>query len=118
MVRTRLVSSAALHAVILASFLSVSPAFADEAYSITIKDHKFSPEELRVPTGKKVKLIIKNEDATPEEFESYSLKREKVVGGNSQITVFVGPLKAGSYEYVGEFNSKTAKGRIVAGENT
>ena len=37
--------------------------------AITIKDHKFTPEELRIPAGKAVVLQIKNEDASAEEFE-------------------------------------------------
>lgn len=82
-------------------------------HMITIKNHKFSPAELTLPAGKKVKLVIKNQDPTPEEFESYSLHREKIVGGNSQIIVFVGPLKPGVYDYFGEFNPKTAQGKII-----
>ena len=83
-------------------------------YHIAIESHKFSPERIEVPAGKKVKLIVDNRDATPEEFESATLKIEKVIPGKSKATVFVGPLKAGEYKFVGEFNEKTAKGVIVA----
>jgi plastocyanin len=83
-------------------------------YTIIIKDHKFTPAELKLPAGEKHKLIVKNEDATPEEFESHDMKREKIVAGNSQITVNVGPLKAGTYKYFGEFNQATAQGVIIA----
>ena len=69
---------------------------------------------MEVPTGKKVKLLIENRDSTPEEFESHSLNREKVIPGKSTGTVYIGPLAAGSYPFVGEFNEKTAKGVIVA----
>jgi len=85
-----------------------------EEFIITIKDHQFSPQELAIPAGQKVKLIIENQDATAEEFESYDLNREKVVAGNSQIIIFVGPLKPGTYEYFGEFHQATAQGVIVA----
>lgn len=84
------------------------------AFTIEIKDHKFFPAELIVPAGKKIKLTIKNQDNTPEEFESYDLNREKVVAANSSIIVFVGPLKQGRYKYFGEFNQKTAQGLIIA----
>ena len=66
-----------------------------------------------MPAGKKVKLIVKNEDATPEEFESKKLKREKVIPGKSQATIFVGPLKAGEYPFVGEFHEDTASGKLL-----
>jgi plastocyanin len=81
---------------------------------VTIKDHKFSPDRIEVPAGKKVKMIVENKDATPEEFESETLKIEKVIPGNSKATIYVGPLKPGEYKFVGEFNEKTAKGVIVA----
>jgi hypothetical protein len=87
---------------------------ADADYTLTIKDHKFQPAELTIPAGKKVTIQIVNQDATPEEFESYTLNREKVVAGNSSIKVYVGPLVAGKYPFFGEFNQATAQGVIVA----
>jgi plastocyanin len=81
---------------------------------IVIKDHKFSPAELRIPANKKVKIIVENQDATPEEFESFELNREKVVSGNGKITVFIGPLKPGTYKYFGDFHQDTAQGTIIA----
>lgn len=83
-------------------------------FKLTIENHKFSPDRIEVPVGKKVKLIVENKDATPEEFESDKLKIEKVIPGKSKATIFVGPLKAGEYPFAGEFNEKTAKGVIVA----
>jgi plastocyanin len=93
-----------------------APALAAEIpnVEITIKNHQFTPAEVKVPAGKKFTLLVKNQDATAEEFESHSLKREKVIAGNSQATIKIGPLKAGSYEFVGEFHEATAKGKIIA----
>ncbi|MCE9521218.1 MAG: cupredoxin domain-containing protein [Alphaproteobacteria bacterium] len=93
-----------------------SPTLADETptFEIAIKNHKFEPATLEVPANKKVKLVIKNQDPTPEEFESYELNREKVIAGNSQAIVFVGPLDPGTYPFFGEFNQATAQGKIVA----
>lgn len=82
-------------------------------YVIVIKDHLFHPAEIKIPAGTKVKLVIRNEDPTPEEFESYDFNREKIVGGNSQIKIFVGPLKPGRYEFFGEFNPGTAQGLLI-----
>ena len=83
-------------------------------FKLVIKDHRFVPAELKVPAGQKIKLVVENQDATPEEFESYSLNREKIVPGKGKITVMVGPLKPGKYEFFGEFNMDTAQGVVIA----
>lgn len=98
----------------LAFLLSPLLAVAADDITIVIKDHKFSPAEVRVPAGQKVKLIIDNQDATPEEFESAELNREKVIAPKSKATVWIGPLKPGKYPFMGEFNQATAKGVVIA----
>jgi len=85
----------------------------DPSYTLVIKDHRFQPTEVEVPAGQKVALIVKNNDSTPEEFESTELRREKVVAGGDQITVYIGPLKPGRYEFFGDFNPTTARGHII-----
>ena len=87
---------------------------ADTSYTLIIKNHQFVPALLEVPAGQKIKLVRKNEDKTPEEFESYDLHREKVVAGGKSITINLGPLKPGTYKFFGEFNPKTAQGSLVA----
>ena len=83
---------------------------------ITIKDHLFYPAEINVPAHTKVKLLIINDDPTPEELESYELNREKVIVGKSKAVVFIGPLQPGVYPFFGEFNMSTAQGKIIVGE--
>ncbi len=85
----------------------------DHEARLTIRDHKFEPAELVVPAGTKIKLSIENQDATPEEFESNELNREKVVVGKGTITVFLGPLDAGRYPFFGDFHQETAQGVLV-----
>jgi plastocyanin len=99
----------------LAALLSLAPAAvrADEL-TVTIKDHKFSPAELKVPANKRVEITVVNDDATPEEFESKPMKVEKVIPGKSKGVVRIGPLKPGRYPFVGEFHEATAKGVVVA----
>ena len=80
---------------------------------LVIRDHKFDPAELIVPAGTKIKLVIENQDATPEEFESNELNREKVVVGKGTITVILGPLDAGRYPFFGDFHQETAQGVVV-----
>jgi plastocyanin len=98
----------------LLAFSSTIALAADPEFNLVIKDHRFDPTELRVPAGKKIKLVVDNQDATPEEFESKPLKREKVIPGKSKGSITIGPLKAGRYPFVGEFHEKTAQGVIIA----
>ncbi|MGD9583891.1 MAG: cupredoxin domain-containing protein [Lysobacterales bacterium] len=100
----------------LLSLAPFAPSLAAEPLEVTvvIREHRFEPAEIKVPAGQKVKLIIDNQDASAEEFESYELNREKIVGANSRITVWVGPLKAGRYPFFGEFHQDTAQGVLIA----
>ncbi len=85
-----------------------------QEHLIVIREHQFFPAELVVAANQKIKIVIENHDATAEEFESYDLRREKVVSGHGKITLYVGPLKAGTYKFFGEFHPKSAQGVLVA----
>jgi len=85
-----------------------------EDYLLTIKNHQFTPKELVIPAGQRAKIIVRNQDATPAEFESSDLNREKVVGANGEITLFVGPLDAGRYGFFDDFHRETTTGVIIA----
>lgn len=82
-------------------------------FSLSIKDHQFSPTTLEVPAGQKLKILVKNLDSTPEEFDSDDLHREKLVPAGKEITITVGPLKPGTYKFKGDFHPKTAQGTLV-----
>lgn len=86
----------------------------DKDYVLTIKNHRFDPAELTIPADERVQLTIDNQDPTPEEFESRDLRVEKVITGDSKGTVWVGPLPAGEYSFVGEFHEDTAQGKLIA----
>jgi hypothetical protein len=102
-------------AITAANFLPVSFAVAaDLELSLVIKNHMFEPSELKVPANQRIKLNIQNLDKTAEEFESHSMKKEKVIPAGGKAVIFLGPLKPGSYEFIGEFNPKTAKGLVIA----
>lgn len=82
-------------------------------FEIRIKDHKFDPAELEVPANTEIKLVVKNLDPTPEEFESYELNREKIIAGGGQGIFYLDPLKPGTYPFFGEFNQATAQGKLI-----
>ncbi|MBS0317906.1 MAG: cupredoxin domain-containing protein [Proteobacteria bacterium] len=101
-------------AVALAALLTVCAWAADvPEFHLAIRNHTFEPVELRVPAGVKFKIVVANNDATPEEFESNDFNREKIVMPGATITVFVGPLKAGTYKFFGDFHQDTAQGRLI-----
>jgi hypothetical protein len=97
-----------------AALLTSSVAMAEvPEHRLEIRDHLFFPTRLTVPRDTKVKLIVSNRDATPEEFESYELNREKVIMGRGQAILFIGPLPPGEYPFFGEYHPKTALGTVV-----
>jgi hypothetical protein len=81
---------------------------------LSIKNHAFVPAEVDIPTGQKIKLIVKNEDSTPSEFESFELNREKIVPPGGEVPVFIGPLDAGAYPFFDDFHRDTTNGKVVA----
>ena len=104
--------------VILAMFLASAayPLLAKDlpTFNLSVKDGKFSPEKVEVPAGQKFRLVVKNEGSGTEEFESSDLNREKLVIPGQSVVIFIGPLKAGSYGFYGEFHPQTARGQIIA----
>lgn len=96
--------------------MTINIAMADEMklYELKIKNHKFDKETLVVEANKKFKLKIINEDPSSEEFESLSMIVEKFIGPKRSITVTIGPLKPGQYDYFGEFHASTCKGILTA----
>ena len=106
----RTIIACALFAVVAA------PAMADDITNIpvTLQDHKFTPSEIHVASGKPTILTITNKDATPEEFDSSALQIEKVIGGNQYGIVRLRPLGPGRYPFMGEYHSDTAQGVVVS----
>lgn len=102
-----------LGSTLIATLASSVTMAATPVIEIVIRDHLFLPSEVVIPADTKVKLLVINEDPTPEEFESYELNREKVIGGNSKGVIFIGPLPPGEYPFFGEFYPKTAQGKVI-----
>jgi hypothetical protein len=102
-------------ALVLLALLLASPAAAADTQtaSLTIRNRAFEPPELEVPAGQKIELHVRNADSAASEFESAELHREKVVPAGKEVVVFIGPLRAGRYEFFDDFNP-SARGHIVA----
>lgn len=104
-----------LLSIALFSLATTASFAADEEFVLTIKDHAFAPKELTLPAGKVIKLKVVNKDATPAEFESKPLGREKIIPGKSTGIINLGPLQPGSYPFVEEYHEDeaAAQGTIV-----
>jgi heme/copper-type cytochrome/quinol oxidase subunit 2 len=94
--------------------LPISPSQAQQAteVQVTYSKGQFQPSELRAPADKPITVRVKNLDAKAMEFESKSLRVEKVVAANSEGVINVRPLKPGRYEFYDDFNEK-ARGALV-----
>ena len=99
-----------------AALLAVSclPAGAQQTATVTvsIKNHRFQPAQITAPSKVPIELRVKNLDPTPMEFESVSLRVEKVVTGNSEGIIRLRPLEPGSYNFFDDFNQE-ANGVLV-----
>jgi Cupredoxin-like domain len=81
---------------------------------LRLKDHKFTPAEIHVKADQPNVIRLTNDDDTAEEFDSSSLKVEKVVVGHSAGDVRLRPLAPGRYPFMGEYHSETAQGVVIA----
>jgi len=90
-----------------------APTLADvPSFPILMKNNQFVPNEVHIPAGVKVKLVVRNDNKTLSEFESSQFHREKVVGPGKEITVLVGPLDPGSYEFFDDYHPQT-RGHLI-----
>lgn len=80
--------------------------------AIAVKGHHFEPSQIRAPANKPLVLRVKNLDATPMEFESVSLRVEKVVSAGTEGVVNIRPLAPGRYEFFDDFHQET-RGTLV-----
>ena len=94
--------------------LPISPSQAQQAteLQLTYSKGQFQPSELSAPADKPLTLRVKNLDAKAMEFESKSLRVEKVVAANSEGVINVRALKPGRYEFYDDFNEK-ARGALT-----
>jgi plastocyanin len=97
------------------ALLPVAPACAQESTTLqlSIKNNRFDPAEIKAPAGKALTLKVKNLDPAPEEFESKTLRVEKIIAGNGEATIQLRALQPGRYKFFGEYHESTAQGTLV-----
>jgi plastocyanin len=84
--------------------------------ALTLKDHRFTPDRVTVPAGRQVRIELANQDAALEEFDSDDLRVEKDITPHGKASFTVGPLKPGTYSFMGELHAATASGVLTAVE--
>ena len=92
---------------------STQAAEAPTEIALTIDQHQFQPDEIKVKAGSPFILVITNNDTSAEEFESQELRIEKIVPAGKTVRVRLPALKAGTYGFIGDYHANTAHGRIV-----
>jgi hypothetical protein len=96
------------------AMLQASPSRAQQATEIhlTYSKGQFQPSQVSAPADRPIAFRIKNLDARAMEFESTSLRVEKVVAAGTEGIVNVRALKPGRYEFYDDFNDK-ARGALT-----
>ena len=102
--------AAVLSVVLLSATALVGRAAADAPLQLSVQNHHFTPTNITAPAGQRFTIQVRNLDATPEEFESYDFKVEKIMAPHATIIVPVGALKPGAYAFFGDYNPTLAKG--------
>jgi plastocyanin len=96
------------------SSATITPGAAQEpSYALTIHDTHFEPATLTVKAGVKFRLVVRNARKVAAEFESAELNREKVIPPGQSVTIYIGPLAAGTYPFFDDFHQST-HGQMVA----
>src|SRR5215469_13873511 len=86
----------------------------DNAVSLNLSNHRFSPAEIHVKANRPSTVTLSNNDDQAEEFDSTTLRIEKIVAGHATGSMRWRPLAPGRYPFMGEFHSDTAQGVVVA----
>jgi hypothetical protein len=109
-----MIKDLSLAAACAVAIIHASSAIAQDATEIqvTYSNGQFQPNELHAPADRPVVFRVKNLDPAAMEFESESLRVEKVVAGKTDGLINVRALKPGRYEFHDDFNDK-ARGALT-----
>jgi plastocyanin len=99
----------------MAAALLATGARADDSVTVKValKDHHFVPAEPTVAANKPITIEVTNEDSSPSEFESKTLRVEKVVAGGGKITIKVRALTPGRYRFFDDYHEDTTEGFLI-----
>ncbi len=98
----------------VAAIALATPGFAQAPIEVHLKNHRFTPNVIKVKANQTAVIMLFNDDDTADEFDSSSLKIEKVVPGHAKGAIRLRPLPPGKYPFMGEFHAATAQGMVIA----
>ncbi|WP_084187348.1 cupredoxin domain-containing protein [Andreprevotia chitinilytica] len=96
----------------LAAIAPVAQAADLPTFKITLKDGVMTPARIEAPANTRFKLEITNAGKSPAEFESISLRKEKVLGPGVTSFVVVNPTSPAEHVLFDDFHPQ-AKGLLV-----
>lgn len=112
----RTLSIAALHLALIAgvAVTIAVPAHAQDAAQVSISHSggRFEPAEPSAPADRPLTLSVRNGGGKAIEFESKSLRVEKVIAPGTTGVMNIRALKPGRYEFFDDFNP-TVRGTLV-----
>lgn len=103
-------------AFLAAALTAAAPARADDepTFRITFKDGVIEPLRIEVPANTRIRLELVNIGATPAEFESVELRKEKVLAPGSDSVMVLRRLDPGEYDFFDDFHLDMPHAVVVA----
>lgn len=98
----------------LAGFATNAFAQEDPVFVIEFKDGAISPSRIEVPANTRFKLELHNTGASPIEFESVTLRKEKVLGPGVKSFIVIKRLDPGEYSFFDDFHLDMPPAVLVA----
>jgi heme/copper-type cytochrome/quinol oxidase subunit 2 len=101
--------------VALITAAAIGPVSAETSATVklTLKNHRFDPAEPTAPANTPIVIEVTNNDSTPSEFESKTLRVEKVVTAGGTVSLRVRPLPPGRYRFFDDYHEDTTVGYLV-----
>lgn len=116
--RCRLIrpASLAVCACLALSTGAATPLAADEdpVFAIEFRDGAITPSRVEVPANTRFKLELHNRGASPVEFESVELRKEKVLGPGVTSFIVIRRLAPGEYVFFDDFHLDMPPATLVA----
>jgi plastocyanin len=92
--------------------IATADAAPDTVFHLSIVKQMFEPDTLTIPAGQTVKIMVKNEDSLPAEFEGRDFHAEVVIPGKTELPVYVRSLEPGTYHFFNDFHP-AGKGTLI-----
>ena len=83
-------------------------------FRLEFDDGAIAPLRLSVPAGRRFKIELHNVGATPVEFESHDLHKEKVLAPESSSFIVIRRLAAGEYVFFDDFHLDAPRAVLIS----